>query len=104
MNMAGLEVVKSVSYIVDRLETCLVVPDEFDAPVSGTAKVSSSTASVRVQYAAEGATKTNKFNIAFGDIVDGIGEFSGSIRNLEAGRSEERRVGKECRSRWSPYH
>ena len=26
--------------------------------------------------------------------------------NLEAvrSRSEERRVGKECRSRWSPYH
>ena len=23
---------------------------------------------------------------------------------LFAGRSEERRVGKECRSRWSPYH
>ena len=23
---------------------------------------------------------------------------------LESGRSEERRVGKECRSRWSPYH
>src|SRR5574337_1757276 len=23
---------------------------------------------------------------------------------LEADRSEERRVGKECRSRWSPYH
>ena len=22
----------------------------------------------------------------------------------EAVRSEERRVGKECRSRWSPYH
>ena len=22
----------------------------------------------------------------------------------EMGRSEERRVGKECRSRWSPYH
>ena len=21
-----------------------------------------------------------------------------------AGRSEERRIGKECRSRWSPYH
>jgi len=26
------------------------------------------------------------------------------IRNLPYGRSEERRVGKECRSRWSPYH
>ena len=24
--------------------------------------------------------------------------------DIEAKRSEERRVGKECRSRWSPYH
>ena len=24
--------------------------------------------------------------------------------NQILGRSEERRVGKECRSRWSPYH
>ena len=24
--------------------------------------------------------------------------------SCECGRSEERRVGKECRSRWSPYH
>ena len=24
--------------------------------------------------------------------------------NLTHSRSEERRVGKECRSRWSPYH
>ena len=24
--------------------------------------------------------------------------------SLSAERSEERRVGKECRSRWSPYH
>ena len=23
---------------------------------------------------------------------------------MRTGRSEERRVGKECRSRWSPYH
>ena len=30
----------------------------------------------------------------------------GSAENgpVETGRSEERRVGKECRSRWSPYH
>ena len=25
-------------------------------------------------------------------------------KNLMKTRSEERRVGKECRSRWSPYH
>ena len=24
--------------------------------------------------------------------------------NIDMARSEERRVGKECRSRWSPYH
>src|SRR2546430_11119232 len=29
-------------------------------------------------------------------------QFSGFNRTLD--RSEERRVGKECRSRWSPYH
>src|SRR5256885_9990310 len=26
------------------------------------------------------------------------------VRVLNIARSEERRVGKECRSRWSPYH
>ena len=41
-----------------------------------------------------------------GDILDGTltaGERLPSKRAL-AERSEERRVGKECRSRWSPYH
>ena len=26
------------------------------------------------------------------------------LKALRDSRSEERRVGKECRSRWSPYH
>ena len=26
------------------------------------------------------------------------------VMTMNMGRSEERRVGKECRSRWSPYH
>ena len=30
-------------------------------------------------------------------------DFSGAITDATT-RSEERRVGKECRSRWSPYH
>ena len=34
-----------------------------------------------------------------------VEEFMGDLKSLEAlSRSEERRVGKECRSRWSPYH
>ena len=33
------------------------------------------------------------------------GHAHGHLEYLEeVGRSEERRVGKECRSRWSPYH
>ena len=30
--------------------------------------------------------------------------FNAAFKQRRAERSEERRVGKECRSRWSPYH
>src|SRR3989475_13338120 len=34
-----------------------------------------------------------------------MAEGSANIWGIQvAGRSEERRVGKECRSRWAPYH
>src|SRR3712207_9164489 len=41
--------------------------------------------------------------------IDGSLEANVPARTLQelsriAGRSEERRVGKECRSRWSPHH
>src|SRR6266581_5047298 len=38
--------------------------------------------------------------------IDALGGAPGvqSARYLGSERSEERRVGKECRSRWSPYH
>ena len=39
------------------------------------------------------------FSFAFGT----LGRFRVNAFH-EAERSEERRVGKECRSRWSPYH
>src|SRR3989338_6124344 len=47
------------------------------------------------------------------DAVDSLNEALGGYKKMELGfgfqteylnRSEERRVGKECRSRWSPYH
>ena len=37
--------------------------------------------------------------IEYNQLADEIRQFL--IENI---RSEERRVGKECRSRWSPYH
>src|SRR5260221_14139048 len=33
-----------------------------------------------------------------------VGELTERLRARPDERSEERRVGKECRSRWSPYH
>src|SRR5256886_13569998 len=55
----------------------------------------------------------NDFRIGGRQVPDALGNqfFSGLIdeaaiydRALDSCRSEERRVGKECRSRWSPYH
>ena len=41
-----------------------------------------------------------RFDVFALRIVGAADEFAASARS----RSEERRVGKECRSRWSPYH
>ena len=40
-----------------------------------------------------------------GDVVNGDNDCfdDGDVVNGDNDRSEERRVGKECRSRWSPY-
>src|SRR2546426_7743466 len=35
-------------------------------------------------------------------LLDKIEKLTRDVMNVD--RSEERRVGKECRSRWSPYH
>ena len=36
--------------------------------------------------------------------VDVVMDATLQLVRKDDGRSEERRVGKECRSRWSPYH
>src|SRR3712207_9070251 len=63
-----------------------------------------------------GAGKTTTMRIAMGLVRADAGEVRWQGRPLdqalrrrigympEERRSEERRVGKECRSRWSPYH
>ena len=47
-------------------------------------------------------TATGKINPEFKVIINP--EVTGEIIELPVKRSEERRVGKECRSRWSPDH
>ena len=52
-----------------------------------------------------------RFSLDYLIVIAGFGlcrawivfSLSASVSSFEA-RSEERRVGKECRSRWSPYH
>src|SRR5256884_6842171 len=39
-----------------------------------------------------------------GAAVNGIAGTGAAVNGIAGTRSEERRVGKECRSRWSPYH
>ena len=45
----------------------------------------------------EGNTKEENSNFSKAGCVS-------QSENFSVHRSEERRVGKECRSRWSPYH
>src|SRR2546430_5796060 len=47
----------------------------------------------RAEVAKQQGRKKSSFNIS-----------TAPIAVMKAQRSEERRVGKECRSRWSPYH
>ena len=42
--------------------------------------------------------------VRYGEIHALLGENGAGKSTLMSVRSEERRVGKECRSRWSPYH
>ena len=50
-------------------------------------------------------SKGNKVDMQFYLARDGVDcELDEGTYHLEVLRSEERRVGKECRSRWSPYH
>ena len=62
--------------------------------------------SPQTAYAAEDSSQHETVKVGFFamdgyHVMDEEGNRSG---RAERTRSEERRVGKECRSRWSPYH
>src|SRR2546427_11113170 len=64
-----------------------------------------------VTYGAGGSTQAGTFNMVRDIQSEGVSAAShfscvGATHDKVRAelRSEERRVGKECRSRWSPYH
>ena len=67
------------------------------AALSGPNGILTNATKAKEQTAESGARE--KINIAVAGSYDNTGSF-----DSEKFRSEERRVGKECRSRWSPYH
>src|SRR2546422_7727526 len=78
----------TISHSISRAGVIIVTGYRYGATTYGTlAALNGALASVGI---AQGGSITLK--IVY-DVVGGQG-----------GRSEERRVGKECRSRWSPYH
>ena len=55
-------------------------------------------AKLEALFSQAAATATGPLGVGFLDLRTGEEAW------LNRDRSEERRVGKECRSRWSPYH
>ena len=58
---------------------------------------------IKLQIPAGKATPAPPVGPALGQHGVNIVQFTKEF-NAKTARSEERRVGKECRSRWSPYH
>ena len=59
----------------------------------------------REDIAAERVSLSSRHTLTFPELtIDGRSQQAFQNGTALALRSEERRVGKECRSRWSPYH
>ena len=62
-----------------------------------------------LNYIVNLSSETNRganltLNATIQTVASALGYFVGGMLGAYNVRSEERRVGKECRSRWSPYH
>ena len=75
-----------------RLDRIIVTPSRLGTSISGNAR--------SLTMLDDGALAES----AYDSLSDRIGDIGGIDVRRRGPRSEERRVGKECRSRWSPYH
>ena len=80
-----------------RIERCSGASCTSFAQVGTTSSASATT------YTSSGLTASTSYRFRV-RATDAAENLSGYSNIVSAARSEERRVGKECRSRWSPYH
>ena len=57
-----------------------------------------------IEHSSFGVKESNPYNKLFEERIIFLGAPIDDVVANDVMRSEERRVGKECRSRWSPYH
>ena len=86
----------------------IAVPNQSKAATATITLSGSTSISPLAQQLAKQYAKENKgIKINFTNITgsgSGISDAMNGKVDIGMSRSEERRVGKECRSRWSPYH
>src|ERR1035438_1444446 len=111
------ELQRSLSESIDRATRAGVIINTLDArgvysidPSVGGQGCSLTTPQSQQQIARFDHEAITAQGLILGTLADATGgtalsdnDFLGSFNRL-ANRSEEHRVGKECRSRWSPYH
>ena len=95
--------VKLIPPYGDKLVSLVVSPEEADEVKAYAAQLPSIQVSERIVCDLE-LLATGGFSPL--DRFMGQEDYQHVLDNMRLanGRSEERRVGKECRSRWSPYH
>src|SRR2546425_12361818 len=77
--------------------------EEIFGPVLSVIKVSSLDEAIGVNNDVKNGLSSSLYTRDVNAAFRAMGELDSGITYVNA-RSEERRVGKECRSRWSPYH
>ena len=88
------------------LEKAGLQPDDIDLWEINEAFASVTLNSIRMLGIDEDRVNVNGGAVAIGHPIGASGAriLASLVHELRRRRSEERRVGKECRSRWSPYH
>src|SRR2546423_12879215 len=89
----------------DRAPEGEIVADAFDGCArADQVEIPQAVGSIAEQHRAyEAAVRDDELLVkAYPGIAEN--DFFGALAPKKIARSEERRVGKECRSRWSPYH